>query len=329
MSFTLTASVIVPAYNAESTIGSCLHALAAQVYDDAISLEIIIIDDASTDQTPTIAASFDGVRVVTQLVNQGRSAARNAGAAAASGDILLFTDADCRPTPTWAQHMLQPFHDPTVIGVKGAYYCDQDEPVARFTQLELEDKYDELARHEQISFIDTYAAAYRRDVFLANNGFDQSLSWSLLEDQDFSFRLAAKGHKMVFVPEARVYHRHVTKLLPYYRRKWMIGRWKTVILRRHPERRDNDSRTPLTLKAQFGLAILLTGLIPIGLIFRQIRPLVLALLGTFIASTLPFHLKTAEHDPRLLPTLLPLLFLRAFGLAHGYIDGTLTLRNHS
>lgn len=327
MSSTLSATVIVPAYNAESTLDACLGALSRQIIPDSVQFNVVLVNDASTDRTADVAARYDNVTVVNQPVNGGRSAARNAGAQAADGEILLFTDADCEPTAIWVDEMLKPFlADPDVVGVKGAYYCRQTQPVARFTQLELEDKYDEMARHPTISFIDTYAAGYRREVFLAHGGFDQTLSYSLLEDQDFSFRLAAAGCKMVFAPAARVYHRHVTSPVRYYTRKWTIGKWKTVILRRHPERQGNDSRTPFSLKLQFGLALLMTPMLGF-LGFRPIRLLLTTLLSAFILTTLPFQRKVLKRDPQLFPFALPLLFLRAFGLAHGYIDGWLRLRD--
>lgn len=323
----LTATVIIPAFNAEATIRACLDALSQQQIAENEQFTIVVVDDASTDRTGEISAEYPNLTLVTQTINQGRSAARNAGAAAADGEILLFTDADCEPTVTWVHEMLKPFHtDPTVVGVKGAYFCKQSELLARFTQQELEDKYREMAKHETISFIDTYSAAYRRDIFLENGGFDQSLTYSLLEDQDFSFRLAAQGHKMIFAPAARVYHQHVTQASRYYRRKWQIGKWKTVILRRYPERRSADSRTPMSLKLQFGLALLMTALLPF-VWFRPIRLLLTLLLTTFIATSLPFCRNILTHDRHLFPLTIPFLLLRAFGLAHGYLDGLLRMRN--
>lgn len=320
---TLSVSVIIPAYNASKTLEACLTALQQQT----VAAEIIVVDDGSADHTSALAQSY-GVTVITFQQNQGRSAARNIGAKAATGDVLLFTDADCEPIPNWIAEMVKPFeHDPTVVGVKGAYYCKQREPVARFTQLELEEKYAMMAQQKSISFIDTYAAAYRRDVFLANNGFDKTLTYSMVEDQDFSFRLAAQNHKMVFTPSARVYHQHLTHPFHYWWRKWEIGKWKTVVLRRYPERRENDSRTPLTLKLQFGLAGLLTGLLPIAIFVYPLRKVMQLLLGVFAITTIPFHWRAARRDPLMLPLLLPLLLLRAFGLAHGYLYGLVRLRD--
>ncbi len=326
MSNPLTVSIIVPTYNAADTLPACLSALQQQVVDPELVpfWEIIVVDDGSTDATTQIVEQFDGVRLITHETNLGRSDARNNGALAAEGEILLFTDADCRPTPDWLMKMLAGFNDPAVIGVKGAYLCDQKELIPRFTQLELEDKYDELARHRYISFIDTYSAGYRRDTFFAVDGFDQSLAWRSGEDQDLSFRLAADGQKMVFAPEARVYHQHLVGIGRYYWRKWDVGYWKSVLLKRYPERLRNDSRTPLTLKAQFGLAILLTLALPLAIVWRPIRTTILPLLLlAFGITTIPFHRRAWQRDRGIFPFVLPFLLVRAFGLAHGYINGTL------
>ncbi|MGB1253640.1 MAG: glycosyltransferase [Candidatus Promineifilaceae bacterium] len=319
-------SVVIPAFNAEKIIAPCLFALANQSYPRD-RFEVLLVDDGSADQTALVGRKH-GAHVVSLPHNQGRSAARNAGAAAANGEILLFTDADCEPTSNWVADMIAPFQaDATVVGVKGAYYCKQRSLIARFTQLELEDKYAELSRHTTISFIDTYSAAYRRDIFLANGGFDSTLNYSLLEDQDFSFRLAAQGVKLVFAPAARVYHQHLTSPTRYYWRKWLIGRWKTVILRRFPERRDNDSRTPFSLKLQFGIALLLLVLIPLALVVWPLWLLVGLLLMLFTVTALPFLRMTLRKDPIVGVVVLPMLLIRAFGLAHGYVDGLLRLRS--
>lgn len=316
------ATVIIPAYNAAATLPACLRALHNQTVS-AESYDIIVVDDGSTDDTVGVAQRM-GAQVVQLPVNQGWSVARNAGAAMSSAEILLFTDADCEPFPDWIACMLAPFqHDPDVVGVKGSYRTRQTNLIARFTQLELEDKYDEMRRQAQIAFIDTYSAAYRRDIFSTHGGFDRQLSYDPVEDQDFSFKLAALGHKLLFIADAHVYHQHLTSASKYYKRKFGIGRSKVTILHRYPERIRTDSRTPLSLKMQFGLALLLTPVLPLALIWRPARWLAIALLSLFEVSTYPFLIKGVRRD--LLATVIapPMLLLRAFGLAHGYITGYL------
>ena len=317
----LTATVVVPAYNAADTIGPCLYALQHQVLSAETQLEIIIVDDCSTDNTPSVIQQA-GVTLLQLPYNQGRSAARNAGAHAATGDILLFTDADCEPMLNWVESMLAPFRaDLDVVGVKGAYLCKQNNLVARFTQLELTEKYDYMAQQRTISFIDTYSAGFKRDVFIDNGGFDKTLVVN--EDQDFSFRLAERGYKMVFAPGARVYHQHVTSPTRYYQRKAEIGRWKPEVLRRHPERAGSDSRTPLTQKIQFGLAIVMSALMPLWFISGVFKRLFAGLGGLFVLSSLPFIAQGAQRDPLATLVAVPMLFVRAAGLGHGFIIGTI------
>ena len=92
------ASVVVPAYQSAATIGGTLDALARQDLDEPY--EVIVVDDGSTDGSAEIAERA-GVTSVLRQPNLGPAAARNAGVAAAAGDAIAFTDADCLPEPDW------------------------------------------------------------------------------------------------------------------------------------------------------------------------------------------------------------------------------------
>lgn len=101
-------SVIVPVFNGAAHIGECLKSLKGQTLR---RLEIIVVDDASTDETATIIGQFaqvsDGrVRVLTQPSNQGVSAARNRGIDAARGTFVAFVDADDVVLPRMYEHLL-------------------------------------------------------------------------------------------------------------------------------------------------------------------------------------------------------------------------------
>lgn len=252
----LAASVIIPAYNEASTLPSCLRSLAAQTVTPD-RYEVIVVDDGSTDGTAEIAAGCGAL--VLRQEHQGAAAARNRGAQQARNPILLFTDADCEPLPDWIEQMLAPFADPEVVGVKGAYRTRQRSWVARFTQAEYQEKYAYLARSPSIDFVDTYAAAYRRDRFLAAGGFDPSFPSASVEDQELSYRLAGEGHRLVFAPSACVYHQHPATVGHYARRKFQLGRWKVRVLLRHPIKAVHDSYTPWTQKAQMALLPLTIG----------------------------------------------------------------------
>ena len=164
-------SVIIPAYNAQETIQACLDAIGHQSVDRS-RYEIIVVDDGSTDATWQVVNKCEGVRCITQA-NQGPAAARNRGAKEAKGEILLFTDADCKPNFYWVEEMIKPFSvNPDTAGVKGVYTTEQKEIVARFVQIEYEDKYDKMKKDDFIDFIDTYSAAFKRTIFIRMGGYD-------------------------------------------------------------------------------------------------------------------------------------------------------------
>jgi len=107
-------SLVVPARNEEKLLPRCLFALHQQKFDD---FEIIVVDSASTDHTQQVARSF-GVRVV-RVEQPGVGRARQAGFDAATGDIIVSTDADAVSKPGWLQHIVAPFADPEVVGTFG------------------------------------------------------------------------------------------------------------------------------------------------------------------------------------------------------------------
>ena len=227
-------SVIVPVYNGAAIIRRCLDAIASQQLAPD-HFELIVVDDGSKDQTAEVVQSWFVAhpqirgRYVHQT-NAGPAAARNHGAQVASAPLLLFTDGDCAPTEGWIEALSAPFDDESVMGAKGTYRTAQSELSARFVQAEYEDRYDRMLGQERIDFIDTYSAAYRRDIFLENGGFDPIFTTASVEDQEFSFRLAQKGYKLIFAPAATVAHIHDESLAEYMRRKYWIGYWKAYPL---------------------------------------------------------------------------------------------------
>jgi glycosyltransferase involved in cell wall biosynthesis len=311
-------SIIVPAYNASSTLDRCLNALMAQTRAPD---EIIVIDDGSTDDTAQIAASY-GVRVVRQD-NQGPAAARNRGVEVSTGDLLLFTDSDCAPVDGWVAQMVAALADPAIAGVRGAYLTKQRSLVARFVQLEYEDRYRRMRGRRSIDFVDTYSAGYRRPVFEAVHGFDESLR--IDEDQELSFRISEAGYRLTFAPDAQVYHIHDESIGEYVRRKFHIGYWKTRVLRAHPDKLIRDSHTPQVLKLQITLAGLGALLIVLGWINVGFVWIGLAVWGGILVSSLPFLVRLLRRDPPVVLVAPLLIFVRAWALGLGLVSGGLDL----
>jgi cellulose synthase/poly-beta-1,6-N-acetylglucosamine synthase-like glycosyltransferase len=326
-------SIIIPAYQAAAVLPKCLNALHRQSIDRS-RYEIIVVDDGSTDNTATVAeqvlntSSAQDIRAtqVIRATHGGPAQARNLGTQAAQGRLLLFTDADCEPVSDWIEQISSVFVDPSISGAKGTYRTRQTSLVARFVQQEYQERYDRLQRLAPIDFVDTYSAAYRRDVFIDQGGFDAvGLPTASVEDQEFSFRLTASGHRLVFVPEAVVYHQHNASLWRYFRRKYYIGFWKITVLRRHPAKAWRDSHTPQMIKVQIALlaaalSITLTALLlPIG------PGVPIGLWIAFFLTMGPLLIKIARRDPVVLLVAPLMIGVRTLALGLGMFNGLLRL----
>jgi lipopolysaccharide/colanic/teichoic acid biosynthesis glycosyltransferase/GT2 family glycosyltransferase len=312
-------SVIIPAKDAERTLGECLQALLHQqglVFGE--DYEVILVDDGSSDGTSQVAAQFP--IVLFQQPNAGPGSARNAGAKIAKGEILAFTDADCAPTYTWLIEISRPFENAQVVGVKGTYLTNQREWVARFVQLEYEYKYGRMAKQSRIDFIDTYSAAYRKEVFMQNDGFNES--FRILEDQELSSRLARKGYLLVFQPTAVVNHYHNRTFSEYLHKKFRIGYWKAFTLRSIPEKAFTDSHTAPTQRLEIVLFALLLGTIPWMAFWpREALIVFLLTLGIFVLTISPFWAFILKRD-RPIGVIAPVMLLaRAGALGFGLLKG--------
>jgi glycosyltransferase involved in cell wall biosynthesis len=306
-------SIIVPTFNSAKVLGTCLESLTNQTVTRE-RYEVIVVDDGSTDGTKDIVAKYPVTYIYQQ--NSGPAAARNNGVRQAEGAIILFTDADCEPQHNWIEEMLKPLDDNQVVGVKGIYKTRQEELIARLVQIEYEHKYERMKKFRYIDFIDTYSAGYRKDIFMKYGGFDERYPRASVEDQEFSFRLSRDGHKMVFNPEAVVYHRHSARLMEYLRKKYKIAFWKAFLLRRHPGKVKTDTHTPQSLKIQMPLALgTLLGIA--GPVYQPMYYVSALSILVFILSCIPFSLFALKRDTTVALVSPIILFLRSLALSIG------------
>jgi glycosyltransferase involved in cell wall biosynthesis len=314
------ASIVIPTFNGKSRIGNCLDSLVRQT--TGRDVEILVVDDGSSDNTASVVRSYSSVRLISQS-NAGPAAARNRGAREAQGTILLFTDDDCVPMPDWLEAMLGPFKDPDVIGAKGVYRTHQKSLAARFVQIEYEDKYRLMSGLSSIDFIDTYSAGFRRDRFLDMSGYDTSFPVACAEDVELSYRMSARGWKMIFVPAAIVYHTHPDTFLRYLKKKYKFAFWRVLAVRKNPSKGVRDSHTPQIMKFQllFAPALLFAAVLDIAV--RPRVPVSAVVIAGFLISTLPFAVRAIRKDP-MVGLLSPVLLAaracaQVLGVAGGLI----------
>jgi len=283
-------SVVIPIHNASEGLGACLDALERQTTPLG---EIIVVNDGPVDAAVEAIADRQGVIFLSQQ-QKGAAAARNLGAEQAQGEILLFTDADCVPESNWVEAMIAPFADREVIGVCGVVRTRQIGLIPRFIQLEYDYRYRSIARHPQIDFVNTGTAGYRKRVFMDSGGFREHLLGA--EDTELSFRLASAGYRMVFAPQAIVYHSHPESIVEYARRKNHYSYWRTLVYRKHPRKAVADSRTPQAQKIQVGLLFLLVTAATGSVFWRGLGWLAGGLALLFLLISVPFWWWVLRQD---------------------------------
>ncbi|MFH1240352.1 MAG: glycosyltransferase [Candidatus Diapherotrites archaeon] len=318
----MNASVIIPVFNGEQTIKPCIESLINQTFGE--SYEIIVVDDGSTDETKDVVKSFDSKITYLFQKNKGPAIARNAGAKNAKFEILVFIDADCIAEKNWLNEMVRPFKNKEIVGVQGRYKTMQKSLTARFVQIEIEERYEKMKKHENIDFIGSYSAAYRKEIFIGTGGFDESFPIASGEDPELAYKLAKKGEKLVFNENAVVYHKHPESLLKYLQIKFFRAYWRVLLYSRHKDKIINDSYTPQALKFQ----IIFTTLTLLSLVGWGLKILPLWLFGTFLGvlglSFMPFILFTASKDLTMVAPIIPVLFTRNIVFGLGLILGLLS-----
>jgi GT2 family glycosyltransferase len=220
-------SVIVPTYQRPDTLAPCLDALAAQELPRE-RFEVVVVDDGSARPPRAVVARFAAVldvRLIEQK-NSGPASARNAGAAAARGDYLAFTDDDCRPDAHWlaALDEMVALHPRCAIGgrvdnslANGLY--------STASQLLIDFLYEYYNRDDDSGlFFITSNLVFPADGFRALGGFDTSFPLAAAEDRDVCDRWREAGGTMVYAHDAVVHHAHALRLRSFCRQHFNYGR---------------------------------------------------------------------------------------------------------
>lgn len=216
-------SVVVPFFESESTLASCLAALSSQTLAKA-RYEVIAVDDGSTDSGGAIARRA-GVRVV-QQPNRGAPAARNAGIAAAEGKWVAFTDADCIASRGWLRALLAVVENggEEIFGAAGPIVAHpSNASAARFVAISggLDTAWH--LQHPRFPFAPSGNVMYRRDALDAVGGFDER--YASYDACDLHRRLILEvGGKFAFAESAVVLHQHRDTWSDYWTQQLNYGR---------------------------------------------------------------------------------------------------------
>lgn len=217
--------IVIPTFNSADGLAAVLAAATPQA-------PVTVVDDASTDGTPELAAKAGAT--VLRVDRRSAAHARNVGwRAAADADVVLFLDSDGVPAPDWAARLAAP-----ILGGEAdiAGGDVRSRPRSAFGRA-----YDRMYRALDASLfaagsimLPAMNLAVRRDL-VDTVAFDDTLPGAMCEDVDFLARAKALGARIAFVPEALVHHDHPGDLEAFLEQEWRHGRGRALFVERHPE----------------------------------------------------------------------------------------------
>ncbi len=224
-------SVVVCTHNGANRLRECLEGISKLRYP---AYEVVVVDDGSTDAAHEVAAAF-GVRLI-RTENQGLSAARNVGLAAARGEIVAYLDDDAYPDPDWLRFLVQGFEASGYAGIGGPNLPPRDEGgVATCVTNAPGGPVHVLLSDTEAEHIPGCNMAYRRADLLAVGGFDPQFR-TAGDDVDVCWRLQARGATLGFHAAAVVWHRRRTSVRAYWRQQRGYGHAEALLERKWPER---------------------------------------------------------------------------------------------
>jgi hypothetical protein len=225
-------TVVICAYNAAATLDQCLSCASALDYP---LLDVLVVDDGSTDATASIASHYPRVRLV-RIPHAGLSVARNAGLQAATGQLIAYLDSDAYPTPEWPYYLALGLDGPEVGGVGGPNVPPVDAlPGAHCVAHAPGGPVHVLVSDDRAEHVPGCNMAFWRDTLLECGGFDPIYT-SAGDDVDICWRVQERGWDIAFHPAALVWHHRRAGLLPYLRQQLGYGRSEALVEARHPDR---------------------------------------------------------------------------------------------
>jgi mycofactocin system glycosyltransferase len=232
-----TVTVVIPVKNRPGEIRDCLDSLKVLNYPKE-KMEIIVVDDGSTDSTGDIIASYN-VKLISLPKSKGASACRNIGVKEAKGEIIAFLDSDCTVSPGWIKELLPYFAFEGVGAVGGfvnSYYNSSclDKYEAACSSLNM-GKRVLFERDAKTNFyVPSCNLFVKKDAFNQTGGFKESMHVG--EDVDFCWRMRKLGYFLLYVPQGVIAHKHRNILAKMLKRRMEYGTSEADLYKKHSDK---------------------------------------------------------------------------------------------
>jgi mycofactocin glycosyltransferase len=239
-------SIIIPVRNRPEEIRACLNSLAKLNYPSE-KIEILVVDDCSTDTTPAVVREFP-VTLLCLKKHRQASFCRNLAARQANNEILAFIDSDCEADPDWLLDLTPPFREESVAAVGGmidSFYTannlDQYEKVQ--SSLMISSWYKRSNELDRFFYVPSCNFLIRRECFRKLGGFKKDLHVG--EDVDLCWRIQNSGLLLDFRPIGTIFHKHRNRLQAFCRRRFDYGTSEPQLQKLHADRRKRMVFPPL------------------------------------------------------------------------------------
>ncbi len=231
-------SVIIPVRNRAEMIAECLQSLEALKYPHD-RIEIIVVDDASEDDTPAVVSTFQ-VKLISLQEHRHASFSRNKAAAEAAGDLLAFIDSDCLADPLWLTELAPAFREPAVGAVGGIVEAHREpRGLARYemvrSPLKVSSWYRRSGHDDRLFYVPSCNLLVRKNLFMKVGGFRADLHVG--EDVDLCWRLQDHGGEIEYRHSGKIHHKHRNRLWSFCSRRFQYGTSEPMLQKLHPERR--------------------------------------------------------------------------------------------
>ena len=225
-------SVVVATYNGERTLRACLESLRRLNYPD---YEVLVVDDGSADGTPQILAQFPEFHTYRHATNLGLSVARNTGIAAATGEIIAFTDSDCRADEDWLRYLVSDLQAGDYAGIGGPNLPPpEDAAIATCVMAAPGGPAHVMLTDRLAEHVPGCNMAFYKWALDEIHGFDPIFRRAG-DDVDICWRLQQARHKLGFSPAGFVWHYRRATAREYLRQQAGYGEAEALLVGRHPE----------------------------------------------------------------------------------------------
>jgi GT2 family glycosyltransferase len=250
----ITTSIIIPVFNQAEFTYQCIQSLSHEI--DFNEVEVIVVDNASTDETKNVLAHFQNVvHVIRNSENRGFVDACNQGAAVARGKYLVFLNNDTVVLPGWLKHLVETIEANPANGAVGSMFLYADGSIQEAGGIVWKngeahhygwgsspnDLQFNFAR--EVDYCSAASLLVMRDIFERLGGFDRRFAPAYYEDVDLCFGVRSLGYKVIYQPLSRLVHfESVTagsdttkgvKRFQIVNREQFVEKWRDVLEREH------------------------------------------------------------------------------------------------